>query len=150
MSWPGKGNKDLIFLSSLSLSRSLHPCPSHFLTSSFSSPLASSHPLCRTSSSPPPSCISYPPPPLSLYFHPCFWTAFLSHIFLPVFVWDRSIFLFNARPWLQKERYVGSMINTKWCRDVSSISLALSCPSALPLAVNNRWRPVCMWHHNQI
>ncbi|KAL7383120.1 hypothetical protein ABVT39_005058 [Epinephelus coioides] len=47
---------------------------------------SSSHPLCKTSLLPTSFLylLSFAFP--SLYFHPCFWTALLSHIFLPVFV----------------------------------------------------------------
>lgn len=108
MSWPGKGNKDLIFLS---LPLSLQPGTTPFFTSSFSS---ISHLLRKTSPFPFP--LSPTPPPLPALFSSLFWTALLSHIFLPVNA--RVIFSLLCRDFKQTERGIRGL------DEVPSISIA--------------------------
>lgn len=105
MSWPGKGNKDLIFPS---LPLSLQPGTTPFFTSSFSS---ISHLLRKTSPFPFPLS----PTPLTL-FSSLFWTALLSHIFLPVNA--RVIFSLLCRDFKQTGRGIRGL------DEVPSISIA--------------------------
>lgn len=81
-----------LFLPSCLISSPLRPPSSPFHPSSISSLL----------------CLLFA---VFLFFSPVFWTVFPSHVFLPVFVRDRVIFLFIA--WLRKKGYVVLMINLK-------------------------------------